>query len=195
MDFLSAHSALKWDIRNINLLDEIGPPCIDTREIKTGDVFWALKGQRDGGEFAENALRNGAQAVVVTKDWASKLPETSKIVVVDNDSGIRKLTVDALSYCVNRDVVSFGNGRAAWDYFEDGNAADLVIADADLPDMDGLALLKRFKLRWKERIFICMSDRPESGTVAEAAGADAFLVKPFTINDLFRIVQEYVVGA
>ncbi|WDP88751.1 MAG: response regulator [Desulfobacter sp.] len=114
-------------------------------------------------------------------------------MVVDDDPGVRALTVNALSYCVNRDVVSFGDGRAAWEYFKGGNAADLVIADVDMPGMDGLELLKRFKLKWETGIFICMSGRPQNGTAAEAAGADAFLGKPFTINDLFSIIQEYVV--
>lgn len=38
-----------------------------------------------------------------------------------------------------------------------------------------------------------MSGRKENETKAQAAGADAFLGKPFTINDLFKIVQHFVV--
>ncbi len=114
-------------------------------------------------------------------------------MVVDDDPGIRSLTVDALSYCVNRDVVSFADGTSAWHYLDRGNEADLLISDADMPGMGGMELLIKFKEKWNNKIFILMSGREENGVKAEFAGADAFLKKPFTINDLFEIVQHFVV--
>ena len=115
-------------------------------------------------------------------------------MVVEKDQGIRDLTVNALSYCVNRDVIAFEDGLKAWQYLEDGNRADLVIAEADLPGMDGLTFLEKFKARWTAGVFILTSDREEPGAEARASGADAFLVKPYTINDLFAIVQQFVVN-
>jgi len=114
-------------------------------------------------------------------------------VVVDDEPGIRALTVDALSYCVNRDVVSFPDGISAWHYLDGVNGADLVISDVDMPAMDGLELLGKFKKNWEDKIFILMSGREENEAKAESAGADAFLKKPFSINDLFKIVQHFVV--
>ena len=41
---------------------------IDTRSIKKGGVFFALKGDKiDGHEFIEDAFKNGAVAAVVNK--------------------------------------------------------------------------------------------------------------------------------
>ncbi len=114
-------------------------------------------------------------------------------MVVEDDPGIRTLTVDALSYCVNRDVVSFPDGTSAWHYLDRNNGADLVISDVDMPGMSGLELMGKFKEKWSNKIFILMSGREENEAKAESAGADAFLRKPFSINDLFKIVQHFVV--
>ncbi len=39
-----------------------------------------------------------------------------KIVVVEKDKLVRDFTVDVLEFCVNREVLAFGNGRDAWEY-------------------------------------------------------------------------------
>ena len=42
----------------------------DSRSIKPGELFWALKGERfDGHDFALKAIENGAAGVLVQKDW------------------------------------------------------------------------------------------------------------------------------
>lgn len=47
----------KWDVRGIS---------IDTRSLETGDLFVALKDQRDGHEFVAEALAKGAAAALVS---------------------------------------------------------------------------------------------------------------------------------
>lgn len=113
--------------------------------------------------------------------------------MVDDDPGIRDLIVNALTYCVNRQVLSFESGLSAWRYIEEGKAADVVICDVDMPDMKGFELLAKVKQAHPGKTFIIMSGVADNEKKAEAAGADAFLGKPFSINDLFNIVQCYVV--
>ncbi|WDP86548.1 MAG: response regulator [Desulfobacter sp.] len=113
--------------------------------------------------------------------------------VVDDDSGIRNFTVNALTYCVNRKVLSFPDGAAAWDYIAEGGEVDIVISDVDMPEMNGFELLEKIKAKWADKIFILMSGQETHAQKSETLGADAFLDKPFSINDLFKIVQFYVV--
>jgi len=117
-----------------------------------------------------------------------------KIIVVDDDSSIRKLIVTVLMYCVNRDVLSFGNGLEAWNYIRDSEGIDIVISDVDMPEMDGIELLSRIKDHYPDKVCILMSDDESNEKAARQTGADAFLRKPFKIGDLFDIVQTYVVG-
>ncbi|MCP3940784.1 MAG: response regulator [Desulfobacteraceae bacterium] len=114
-------------------------------------------------------------------------------MVVDDDSGIRDLTVNALTYCVDRKVLSFENGQFAWQYLQDGGDADIVICDVDMPVMSGFELMTKVKQKNPEKIFIIMSGEDANEKKAELAGANAFLGKPFSINDLFNLVQYYIV--
>jgi len=116
-----------------------------------------------------------------------------KILVVDDDSGIRALMVNVLTYCVNREVLSFENGQLAWQYLKEGGDADIIFCDVNMPEMTGFELMAKVKEQTPEKIFIVMSGVTANEQKAELAGADAFLGKPFTINDLFNIVQCYVV--
>ena len=46
---------------------------IDTRKLQSGEIFFALKGDRfDGNEFVEAALENGCALVVGEKEWANE---------------------------------------------------------------------------------------------------------------------------
>lgn len=97
-------------------------------------------------------------------------------------------------YCVNRDVVSFENSYSAWLYLEGTESADIVVSDAEMPEMNGFELVSRIKQKFPGKICILMSGNPANEKKATDIGADAFLAKPFSVNDLFSIVQTFVVG-
>ena len=119
--------------------------------------------------------------------------ENVKIIVVDDDILLRKLTVTALSYCVNRKVVSFSGGRQAWEFIKTTGDVDIVISEAEMPDMSGFDLMAKVRERYPETIFIIMSSVAGHEDRSRKEGATAFLAKPFEINDLFNIVQYFVV--
>jgi UDP-N-acetylmuramoyl-tripeptide--D-alanyl-D-alanine ligase len=78
----------------------IAGAAIDSRKLKSGDLFFALKGERlDGHDFVRDALLQGAAAAVVT-DLRSDADPRRQIVV---DSGVAALS--ALAGWV-RDVVN-----------------------------------------------------------------------------------------
>jgi DNA-binding NtrC family response regulator len=118
-----------------------------------------------------------------------------KIVVVDEDKLVRDFTVDVLEFCVNREVFSFDSGSKAWEYIDTGQNPHIVISDVDVPDMNGFDLLKNLKAKYPEKICIIMSHRYQNEKVAKELGADAFLAKPFYIDEIFELVQRYVVDA
>ena len=119
-----------------------------------------------------------------------------KIAVVDYDRLTRDLVVNALMYCVNRDVLSFETGFSALAYLDaDEDSTDIIVFDVDMPEMNGLALLESIKKKWPSKICVIMSKDPANEKSASDLGADAFLAKPFKVTDLFNIVQKYVVDA
>lgn len=116
-----------------------------------------------------------------------------KIMVVDDDPLIRDLTVTVLTYCVNREVMSFDSSGHAWEFIHQGGEVDIVISKADMPGMNGFELLDKIKSKYLDKVFIIASEKSCDEEKSHRAGADAFLAKPFEINDLFNIVQYFVV--
>ena len=58
---------------------------IDTRTLQPGDMFVALKDQRDGHEFVAAAFAVGATCALVEADWArSQNGEVGALVCVDD---------------------------------------------------------------------------------------------------------------
>ena len=73
----------------------------------------------------------------------------------------------------------------------DSASPDLVIADLELPDGAGLDLVRAARTASTSPRVIAVSGRPARGTREEAmaAGASAFIAKPFSADDLGDLVR------
>ena len=116
-----------------------------------------------------------------------------KIAVIDDDLLARDFIVTVLMYCVNRDVLSFDSGLAAWQYMEDHGSLDIIISGIDVSGLSGFELLSKFKKKYPEKKCLLMSADPAHEPSARDLGADAFLAKPVSVNDLFKVVETFVV--
>lgn len=116
-----------------------------------------------------------------------------KIAVVDGDLLVRDFVSTVLMYCVNRDVLSFDNGMAAWRYMEGDDSPDIIISEVDVTGLNGFELLAKFKAKYPSKKCLLMSANPDDEQIARDSGADAFLAKPVSVNDLFRVVEAFIV--
>jgi len=64
---------------------------IDSRDIKKGSLFFALKGQRDGHDYIPDAVKNGARGAVVSKDLSSMENNTAYIKVDHTLKALQRL--------------------------------------------------------------------------------------------------------
>ena len=117
-----------------------------------------------------------------------------KIAVVEHDQLTRDFIVNVMMYSVNREIMAFKNGRAFNAYLEAGGTVNIVLCEVQLPEVSGFELLKSTKKDHPRITFVCMSADPKDETASAELGADAFLAKPFALQDLFDIVQRFVVG-
>ncbi|MBF0120866.1 MAG: response regulator [Desulfobacterales bacterium] len=115
-----------------------------------------------------------------------------KIAVVEADKDIRSFLIDALSYSVNREVLSFESGLAIWNYLE-CNSIDIIFCDADIPDLNGFELISKIKNKYPKKICILMTGKPHYEKKIELLKVDAMLAKPFDLNDIFNLVQIFIV--
>ena len=114
----------------------------------------------------------------------SNAPVQSLVVlVIDDEVQIRRLlriTLEANGY----KVIDAANGREAL-VEAAARRPDLVILDLGLPDMDGVAVLKRLR-EWSRVPVVVLSvrDRDDDKIAALDAGADDYVTKPFSTPEL-----------
>jgi len=116
-----------------------------------------------------------------------------KIAVIDHEPLTREFIVNVMMYSVNRKVLAFETPEEFVAHLESGAQIDLLIADMELPGMGGQDLLKFMKHNHAQTLYVAMSANPADEINATREGADAFLAKPFMLQDLFCIVQQFVV--
>jgi CheY-like chemotaxis protein len=117
------------------------------------------------------------------------------VVVIDDDRFVRDLTIHTIEYGVNRKVTAFESGLKAWQFVLDHpQDVNVIIADANIPDMDGFELLSEIKSNYPEIAIILTTSNPHFEQKACSLGADAFLLKPFCIDDLFLLVKQFIVA-
>jgi UDP-N-acetylmuramoyl-tripeptide--D-alanyl-D-alanine ligase len=64
---------------------------IDTRALKAGEIFVALKDQRDGHEFVTTAFKSGASAALVSDDYEKRPGDGALIRVHDTLRGLEQI--------------------------------------------------------------------------------------------------------
>ncbi len=83
-----------------DLPDGISGISIDSRTIKPGEAYFAIKGDlHDGHKFVASAFANGGAVSVVSEDWSDRLTgETGPLLVVDDVLGaLERLGIAARS--------------------------------------------------------------------------------------------------
>jgi signal transduction histidine kinase len=116
----------------------------------------------------------------------------SRILVVDDEVGFRELCVDLLTDC-GYEVEAAVDGQTALDLLASGRH-QLVLADINMPHMDGMALLKEIKSRHPMVEVILMTAFGGLQSVLEALrlGAYDYITKPFTRDALLAAVGRCV---
>lgn len=114
--------------------------------------------------------------------------KAKKILVVDDEQGIRFLLLDVLSN-EGFDVSLAKDGQESLDILEE-NDFDLVITDINMPGMDGISMLKTMKKAGRKEKVILMSASPldESLFGHEMPVVLRQLLKPFRLDDFLGVV-------
>ena len=112
------------------------------------------------------------------------------VLVVDDDEMIRRL-VRAVLEADHFKVVEAPDGAAALRMAIEARPAVMVL-DIMMPGLNGVEVCRRLDHRAVKVIVLTARDDPRLEDECRAAGADAFLTKPFSSNDLLDLVDELV---
>ena len=111
-----------------------------------------------------------------------------RILIVEDEEKLRRVLELQLTSC-GFDVDKAG---AAEEGLKLADRADLILTDLRLPGIDGLGLLSRIRLQDAHTPVIVMTAYGTVETAVEAmkAGANDFLLKPFSLDHLMAVVAK-----
>lgn len=118
-----------------------------------------------------------------------------QVLVVEDDAPIRNLIVTTLT-THDYNYLTASRGEMAIMETASHNPG-LILLDLGLPDMDGIEVIKKIR-SWSNVPIIVISARSETSDKIEAldAGADDYLTKPFSVEELLarlRVAQRHFV--
>jgi len=111
----------------------------------------------------------------------------TRILIVDDDAQFRRtlrLALTSLGY----QVADAASGTQAMESLKT-SVPDIVLIDWQMPDMDGLQTCQAVRSSWDVPVVIITGNRANPRAKAMAAGASAFLTKPFSVQDLMARIE------
>jgi diguanylate cyclase (GGDEF)-like protein len=120
-----------------------------------------------------------------------------KILFVDDSKTVRKSAAKILSE--DYSVVEASNGREAWDMVQKDRSFDVIFADIQMPEMNGLQFLQKIRTiddyRTAQLPVIMITGHSDSHAAMRAVfemGATGFISKPFSDIDLISRAHSYL---
>jgi PAS domain S-box-containing protein len=117
-------------------------------------------------------------------------PDRSHVLVADDNADMRLYLVRLLSE--HFEVTAVSNGQAVLDSVRE-RLPDLILSDVMMPQLDGFGLLRSLRENPDTRtipiILLSAKAGEESRVQGLSAGADDYLVKPFSARELIARVQ------
>jgi DNA-binding response OmpR family regulator len=119
-----------------------------------------------------------------------KEQEQARILIIDDDATVRRsLEVALKKNGYEVDVAE--NGQEAIKKSK-AKLYNLALVDLRLPDMDGIELLTSMREAAPKMVKIIITGYPSQENAIEAVnrGADGYMVKPYTMEELLRKIKE-----
>jgi CheY-like chemotaxis protein len=114
--------------------------------------------------------------------------ELPKILLIDDDLVSREVIATVLT--MHGHMVHTAEDGPASLQLLDSHAfrPDLILMDAQLPGLSGIALIQELRRRSKAEIYLISGSRPVDNLLV---AADGFLLKPFGPEDLKKLTDEH----
>lgn len=116
-----------------------------------------------------------------------------KVLVVDDSAAIRQ----SITYVLQQggyDVVEAKDGMDGLTVLQGMDATDLIITDVNMPNLDGIAFIRKVReiAKFKFTPIIVLTTESQGSKMNEGkeAGATGWIVKPFSAEKLLGVVKK-----
>lgn len=119
------------------------------------------------------------------------------VLVVDDSSTMRQMVAFTLTGA-GFQVVEAGNGKEAMSKVAGGVKPDLVVTDLNMPEMDGIGLIKEIRkmasLKFIPILMLTTESADTKKKEGQAAGATGWIVKPFNPEQMLTVIKKVLPG-
>ena len=116
------------------------------------------------------------------------------IMIVDDSASLRQVVGIALKGA-GYDVIEASDGKDALSKLT-GQKVNLIVSDVNMPNMDGITMVEEVKklpqYKFTPIMMLTTESEPDKKARGKAAGAKAWLVKPFQPPTLLDAVSKLV---
>jgi len=116
-----------------------------------------------------------------------------RVLIVDDFENTRWIVQQILEKEEELEVLSAANGKEALQYFN-GGAIDLLITDLNMPEMNGIDLVRQVRSRDKYKyipiIMLTTERNPEKKQMALDIKVTTWIQKPFEQGQFRKIVRK-----
>lgn len=113
-----------------------------------------------------------------------------RILLVDDSNTMRRIVQNQLKGAGVNDIIEATNGEEGLELLASNMPIDLIVLDINMPILDGMAMLRKVRAEPKYntvKIVMVTSESEKTKVMdAIAAGANDYLVKPFTTENLLK---------
>ncbi|RKG95117.1 response regulator [Corallococcus praedator] len=121
------------------------------------------------------------------------------VLLVEDSPMFRVMLRDMLQEMGVKNVVEKPNGKSAMEYLQGEEKPDLVCLDLTLPDVSGYDVCEHIRrtpaIAHVPVLMVSARNLPEDKAYAEEAGANGYLGKPFTPEELEKRVRQVLKAA
>lgn len=113
-----------------------------------------------------------------------------RVMIVDDDQAIREILLDYVNMNLKCETVAVADAKSALAAVR-AFKPDLIITDFDMPGINGIELIHEVKLTMPQItvVMISASGKIETAVNAMKAGADDYLAKPFTLEQIEALIN------
>ena len=118
-----------------------------------------------------------------------------KVLLVDDHKIIRNVLSKFLEDNLQAEIIEANNGIEGIKLL-DNHDFDLVIADINMPRMDGIEMTKQIKTKYPSMRVIALSMMDDSVSIKKMlkAGASAYVLKEGDVNELLKAIEKVIDG-
>lgn len=115
------------------------------------------------------------------------------VLVVDDSVSMRQMVSFTLTNA-GYDVVEAGDGKEAVEKLNGGAAPNLVITDLNMPNMDGISLIKAVRgmvaHKFTPILMLTTESSDDKKKEGQSAGATGWVVKPFNPEQMLATIKK-----